>query len=464
MTSFSLTTGQMEALCQELRQQILHFRVVRWAAASPYRLFLILEQDLVYKTLLLCFERPFLRFHTVHFTRIPKQNEPLLTEKLEGYQVKAIELLNQDRILHILFQSQQNILSFIGEFFPKHPNYYVVNQDHAILFSLYPSHQRHYHPPSPPPFIPSPLPLFSQPELEKNYAQLEVELDFQQEKKKVLSFLQQQIKQLQKKGAKLRQELQYCLAWEQLQVEGELLKANFASLKRGLASIQVWDWTQDQQKIIPLDPQFTPQEEVARRFRRSKKLQAGIPHLQAQLQKLNHQLDLSQKLIEELMLISSHPALESFKQIVLPPTRLHLPTKKISEAPPKPYHEYTSAAGIKIWVGKHARANDTLTFQLARGSDWWLHAHEFPGSHVIVRVEKGQEPDSDTLEDALQLALYYSKAKQQGEAEICVTQRKFVSRLGKKQPGKVQISKHKTFYVKINSERYQRLKDRQEKK
>lgn len=113
---------------------------------------------------------------------------------------------------------------------------------------------------------------------------------------------------------------------------------------------------------------------------------------------------------------------------------------------------------MKIWVGKNAKMNEKLTFQLANGRDWWLHVSGYPGSHVIIKMNKDQEPDPETLKDAFQLALYHSKARDMGEGEICFTQRKYVSRLGRKKTGLVQISKHQTAWIRADPVRLQALK------
>jgi len=64
------------------------------------------------------------------------------------------------------------------------------------------------------------------------------------------------------------------------------------------------------------------------------------------------------------------------------------------------------------------------------------------------------------LQDALQLALHYSKAKNRGEAEVCLTQRKFVSRLKKGKTGQVQISKHKIIFIRFDPKRHLHIKER----
>ena len=125
-----------------------------------------------------------------------------------------------------------------------------------------------------------------------------------------------------------------------------------------------------------------------------------------------------------------------------------------------PYREFVTASGLKIWVGKSAKDNDKLTFACANGLDYWLHAHDVPGSHVVVHLGRHQAPDDESLKDAIQAALFFSKAKDNKEGEVCITQCKYVSRMGKNQPGKVQISHHRVVYVKMDTERLKNLRER----
>ncbi|MFN4174393.1 MAG: NFACT RNA binding domain-containing protein, partial [Parachlamydiaceae bacterium] len=113
-----------------------------------------------------------------------------------------------------------------------------------------------------------------------------------------------------------------------------------------------------------------------------------------------------------------------------------LPEKKLNEER-KPYLEFISQTGFKIWVGRSAKDNDTLTFKLARGSDLWLHVLHEKGAHVIVRAVKGKEIDRDTIKQAEKLALQYSKAKN----KVLEVAKAYVKNLKKgKKPGEVIYS------------------------
>jgi predicted ribosome quality control (RQC) complex YloA/Tae2 family protein len=70
------------------------------------------------------------------------------------------------------------------------------------------------------------------------------------------------------------------------------------------------------------------------------------------------------------------------------------------------------ADGWEIWVGRSARANDTLSLKLARPRDLWFHVAGSPGSHVIVRRDSGEgDPPRSVLERAAALAAWHSKAR-----------------------------------------------------
>jgi predicted ribosome quality control (RQC) complex YloA/Tae2 family protein len=180
-------------------------------------------------------------------------------------------------------------------------------------------------------------------------------------------------------------------------------------------------------------------------------LRSGIEHSKAMLKRIDSEIAHIKKDLEALKHVDSWKGLSPFEVVKVPKDR--------EEQKKLPYYEFTTSGGLKVWVGKNAKANDQLTFRYAKGSDYWLHVADFPGSHIVLRVGKNQEPDPESIQDALQLAIGYSKAKDQGAAEVCVTQCKYVSRLGKNAPGKVQISKHKNLHVKFDPAKFKRIKE-----
>jgi predicted ribosome quality control (RQC) complex YloA/Tae2 family protein len=71
-----------------------------------------------------------------------------------------------------------------------------------------------------------------------------------------------------------------------------------------------------------------------------------------------------------------------------------------------------NVGGFDVLVGKGAKDNDDLTFDVAAPHDVWLHVGgETPGSHVVVRNPSKGEVPRDVVEGAAAIAAWYSKAR-----------------------------------------------------
>ncbi len=96
----------------------------------------------------------------------------------------------------------------------------------------------------------------------------------------------------------------------------------------------------------------------------------------------------------------------------------------------------------KVMVGRNSNENQKL-LQAAKGNDIWMHTREIPGSHVFIRTDKQNLPDS-VLEAAAKLCVDFS-AKSPGDYLVDYTKRKFV----KIQEGSnVEYDKYQTIAVR----------------
>ena len=108
---------------------------------------------------------------------------------------------------------------------------------------------------------------------------------------------------------------------------------------------------------------------------------------------------------------------------------------------------FTSTEGFEILVGKGAKDNDHLTFRVAKSNDLWLHAADYPGSHVVVRSQNRQEIPPKTLLEAAQLAAFYSQAREESKVAVHYTLRKFVHKPKGAVAGLVNLASFKTILV-----------------
>lgn len=463
----SLTYEQMLALCQEIKPLIEGSSLSFCAESTPLHYILAFSTpNQKYHNLLICLQQPFLRFHLLR--NFPKAKANPFLDKLNhhfaGQTLQSIELLNEDRILQLTFETQKSVHYLVVEFFPKCPNLYVLDHSRKIIASLHPVESQTYVlPPKPPTHTHkhNKHESISSDEIAKEYQEKEINAHFIEDKRILHGQLTREYKSALKREETAKHALKLCEGWQQLQHEGQLLQANMHLLKRGMREVIIPDWENDNVELrIELDPKIDPKNEATKRFQKSKKLKAGIPHQKSRLEKAIKDKETYSGYLQRLDSIESEELLDQFRKHLRLPTvkKITVPGKKTETVKALPFREFFSAAGLKIWVGKSAKDNDVLTFHYAQGSDWWLHAHNVAGSHVVLRVGKNQEPDQDSLKDAIQLALFYSKDK--GNGEVCITQQKFVTKFGKGQAGKVHVSKHRVVHATADPIRLEKIKQR----
>ena len=120
---------------------------------------------------------------------------------------------------------------------------------------------------------------------------------------------------------------------------------------------------------------------------------------------------------------------------------------------------YISSDGYEILVGKSNLQNDELTLRTAEPTDLWMHTKDIPGSHVIIRTNGQSELPEATMEEAANLAAFYSKAKNSSMVPVDYTQRKNIKKPNGAKPGMVIYLTNKTIYITPDEARIQQMKN-----
>jgi predicted ribosome quality control (RQC) complex YloA/Tae2 family protein len=103
--------------------------------------------------------------------------------------------------------------------------------------------------------------------------------------------------------------------------------------------------------------------------------------------------------------------------------------------------EYRLPQDWQVLAGRTDEDNDNLSLRMAAPNDWWFHVKGQPGSHVVLRVPSGREPDRRILKQAAAIAAYHSKARHGGVVPVSATRARYVSKPRGAKPGTVQIRK-----------------------
>ncbi len=72
------------------------------------------------------------------------------------------------------------------------------------------------------------------------------------------------------------------------------------------------------------------------------------------------------------------------------------------------------------------------------------------GSHVVLRVPQGEEPDPDTIKAAAAVAAWHSKKREARQVAVSCTRARFVTKPRGAPAGTVTIRKEKVLMVRPN--------------
>lgn len=232
---------------------------------------------------------------------------------------------------------------------------------------------------------------------------------------------------------------------------GDLLLANIGREKRRGNKVALTDYfTEEMPQIeLELDENSTLQEEAARRFSRYTKARRAVQEITQRRSTLEQELAMlleRRSELESIIAARDEAALESFwgeAQRQTPGERVR---PKTAESIPGT-RRYRSSDGYEILVGRAARVNDYLTFRVARPYDLWLHAADYPGSHVVIRNPTRADIPHRTIIEAAQLAAAFSQARRDAKVDVHYTQRKFLSKPRGAAPGLVRMSSFRSLTV-----------------
>jgi len=215
---------------------------------------------------------------------------------------------------------------------------------------------------------------------------------------------------------------------DKFKLKGELIQANMYQIPEGASSIEVLNYYTNENMVITLNPNLTANENAIKAFEKYNKKKrtelAIAKHIKLTKKEIDHLASI-QFSLENIELNSDLIAIR--KELVASGYirfRQGKEDKRYKAA--KPLH-FISSDGFDIYVGRNNEQNEYLTLKMANNSDWWFHAKDIPGSHVIV-IAKGEELPDRTYEEAAALAAYYSKSQNSTKVTVDYVQKKHLKK------------------------------------
>ena len=284
------------------------------------------------------------------------------------------------------------------------------------------------------------------------YSSLDKTREFESRANAIRSRLVKLLRQKQKLKDHLQQDLEGHGDPGEHKRVGDLLLANVSTAKRAGSKVLITDYYADGAPSIEIeiDENVSLQDEAARRFRqygKAKRAREEIAERMVQLDREIAQLDRQVEEILKIITAKDETALALLVQAKAPP-RIPSKEKRAQQETKLPgVRRYLSTDGYEILVGRGARDNDNLTFKIAQPNDLWLHAGDYPGSHVVIRNPTRKEVPHRTIIEAAQLAGKFSQASEDSKVVIHYTPRKFISKQKGAAPGLVRLQRFRSITV-----------------
>jgi predicted ribosome quality control (RQC) complex YloA/Tae2 family protein len=286
--------------------------------------------------------------------------------------------------------------------------------------------------------------------LDTHYRQEETDESFRSLAVAALSKVRRELERATRLRKKLGEDLVRHGDPDEWKRKGDLLLANSANARRVDDHFVVIDYFNESlpEVEIKAEPNESVTETAERCFRRYTKARNAASEIKKRLAEIEKEilgLESSLRSVEEAVEQGDRAYLE---QVTGAEKQKGLKRQKKSKVDsPSVTRTFISSDGFEILVGKRAKDNDYLTFRLARSLDTWMHAADYPGSHVVVRNPARREIPTKTLLEAAKIAAFYSKGNKQPKAAVHYTQKKFVNKPRGAAPGLVSLSSFKTLLV-----------------
>jgi predicted ribosome quality control (RQC) complex YloA/Tae2 family protein len=243
-------------------------------------------------------------------------------------------------------------------------------------------------------------------------------------------------------GARLRQIGDILMAGSPLTGQGA------KSSKNAVLFVEAQDFYTGKTISIQVDPSLGHIENARHYYEKAKKADSSLDDLKRERERLE----------------SSLQALQDWRDRLFTQTDPFVVAKALErggtvrEKPKKPYPcLWIERNGWTILVGRSAKENDELLRQHTRGSDLWLHVRDYSGSYVFVKSRRDKSVPLEILLDAGTLAVYYSKARKNSEANVYYTQVKYLRRIKGETKGLVSPSMEKNLFIRLDEKRLREI-------
>ncbi len=274
---------------------------------------------------------------------------------------------------------------------------------------------------------------------EKFYREKVLKGEVESLKARLIERLEKRKRALLKELSSLKGEEELLREAEEKRKFGELLKVNLHKVRPGMEEVEVYDFERGEKVTVPLEPSLSPHRNLESYFKAYRKLKRKAEVSSERRKEIESELSFLENLTS---VISSLEDLEKLRELSGEFSRKDNVKNSLS------FKTFTLPTGKKVIVGRSARENEIISLKLSNPWDLWFHAKDIPGSHVVLKLKRGEEPTEEDIFLAASAAAYFSKGRNSGKVPVDYTLVKRLKKPPKSPVGFVTYSGEKTVWVK----------------
>ena len=291
--------------------------------------------------------------------------------------------------------------------------------------------------------------------IEQHYGRRGFEEALEAAREKALRLAGEKETRLEASLKRVRNQIEEYRDYERFKEFGDIVASNIHRLAEGDEWLTAENYYRNNETVtIELDPSLSPSGNAEGYYAKYRKAKSGIEHLKKDEARLRRELEEAR---DNAAWISETEDLGNVEEYIEKERSLRSRQRPSAEEE-IPGLRFRSG-GFDILVGRTAKENDELLRRHVKGNDYWLHTRDFPGGYVFIKNVPGKSVPLETLLDAGNLALFYSKGRSSGKGELYYTQVKYLRRAKHGKLGMVIPTQEKNLSVQLEEDRIRRLND-----
>ena len=259
-----------------------------------------------------------------------------------------------------------------------------------------------------------------------------------------------------KKLAALEQDLAHAENAEEQRMLADTIMANIYQLRKGQTQAELINIYDGESVTIQLSPILSPTENAQAYYKRYNKYKRAQSEVALQITATEEMLQYLASLDSSLLTATSKSEIEEIRQEMIAADLIKVVGKKKKSALQKsqPLHIRLSE-DTDLYIGKNNRQNDYVTFSIGGPRDLWFHTKDIPGSHIILKTTLPEAREED-IALAVELAAYFSKARESSSVPVDCVQRRYVKKPSGSKPGFVIFTNQKTYYATPDAQKLEK--------